>query len=186
MIQTFKELRYYRTRDLSRYKSPSQLKYIMGFFLGEESSRCIRFLRVLRNTEFLYNNRKKSPMHMFLYVLFRIHLKRISFKYKIYVGLNVCGPGLRIVHISGGVHLNCIKVGENFTISSGCIVGKKGDNEHRAIIGDNVELAIGAKVIGKVTIGDNVIVAPNSVVIKDVPSDVAVSGVPTVIIKRFK
>lgn len=76
--------------------------------------------------------------------------------------------------------MNCIKVGENFTISSGCIVGKKGDNEHRAIIGDNVELAIGAKVIGKVAIGDNVIVAPNSVVIKDVPSDVAVSGVPAV------
>ena len=49
-----------------------------------------------------------------------------------------------------------------------------------------VELAIGAKVIGKVAIGDNVIVAPNSVVIKDVPSDVVVSGVPAVIIKRYK
>ena len=82
--------------------------------------------------------------------------------------------------------MNCIKIGENFTVSSGVIIGKKGDNEHRAVIGDNVELAIGAKVIGKVNIGNNVIVAPNSVVIKDVPSDVAVSGVPAVIIKKYK
>jgi hypothetical protein len=104
MIYTFKDLQYYKSRDMLRYNSPSLLRYIIVFFLGEESSCCIRFLRVLRNTEFLYNNRKKSPIHLFLYVLMRIHLKRVSFKYKIYVGLNTCGPELRIVHISGGTY----------------------------------------------------------------------------------
>lgn len=185
MIQTLKDLKYYRYRDWQRYNT-RLWRYYLGFFMGEEPSRCIRFLRVLRNTEYFYNNRQNSLLHRILYILWRIHLKRVSFRYKIYVGLNTCGPGLRIVHISGGVHLNCIKIGENFTVSSGVIVGKKGDNEHRAVIGDNVELAIGSKVIGKVNIGNNVIVAPNSVVIKDVPSDVAVSGVPAVIIKKYK
>ena len=86
----------------------------------------------------------------------------------------------------GGIIVNCKKVGENLTISSGCIIGKKGNNENRAVLGNDVRLAIGSKVIGKVVIGDNVVVAPNSVVIKDVPSNVAVSGVPAIIIKRYQ
>lgn len=36
-------------------------------------------------------------------------------------------------------------------------------------IGNNVEIAIGAKVIGGVHVGDGSIIAPNSVVVKDVP-----------------
>lgn len=52
-----------------------------------------------------------------------------------------------------------------------------------AVIGNNVELCVGAKVIGKVCIGDNVIVAPNAVVIHDVPSNSIVGGVPAKILK---
>lgn len=185
MIQTIKDLRYYRQRDWQRYKITLK-GYILGFFLGEEVSRSIRFLRILRNTEYHYNNRHRSPFHFLLYVLWRVHLKRVGYRYRIHIGLNTCGPGVRIVHIEGGVIINALKVGENLTITSGCVIGKKGDNEHRATLGNNVNLSLGAKVIGKVTIGDNVIVAPNTVVIKDVPSDVAVSGVPAVIIKKYK
>ena len=53
-----------------------------------------------------------------------------------------------------------------------------------ATIGDHVSLLIGSKVIGKVTIGNNVVIAPNSVVIKDVPDNCIVSGVPAKIIKQ--
>ena len=52
-----------------------------------------------------------------------------------------------------------------------------------AVIGNNVELCVGAKVIGKVCIGDNVIVAPIAVVIHDVPSNSIVGGVPAKILK---
>lgn len=44
-----------------------------------------------------------------------------------------------------------------------------------AIIGYNVDMTIGSKIIGGVTIGDNVIVAPNSVVVKDVPDNAVAS-----------
>ena len=50
-------------------------------------------------------------------------------------------------------------------------------------IGNNVEIAVGAKVIGNVTVGDNAVIAPNSVVIKDVPANAIVSGIPAKIIK---
>lgn len=60
-----------------------------------------------------------------------------------------------------------------------CIV----DNTQIAEIGDNVELAVGCNVIGRIKIGNNVIVAPNAVVVKDVPNNAIVGGVPATIIK---
>lgn len=65
----------------------------------------------------------------------------------------------------------------------GVIVGNKGSDENMATIGNYVTLFIGCKVYGKITIGDHVIVAPNSVVFIDVPSNVAVSGIPAKVIK---
>lgn len=62
------------------------------------------------------------------------------------------------------------------------IVGNN-DKGGMAIIGNNVNLCVGAKVIGGVKIGNNVIVAPNSVVVKDVPDNAVVSGIPAKIIK---
>lgn len=89
-----------------------------------------------------------------------------------------------IFHIGGGgIYINSKKVGTNFTISSGCVLGSKGSNENIPEVGDNVELCIGGKIIGKVKIGNNVIIAPNSVVIKDIPHNAVVSGVPAKVIK---
>ena len=82
----------------------------------------------------------------------------------------------------GGVIINCKSVGCNCTANAGVIVGNN-NKGGMAVIGDNVDLTIGCKVIGGVHIGNNVIVAPNSVVIKDVPDNCVVSGVPAKIIK---
>lgn len=67
--------------------------------------------------------------------------------------------------------------------NAGVVVGNKDSQENRASIGNNVSLNVGCKVIGKINIGDNVIVAPNSVVVKDVPTNAIVSGIPAKIIK---
>lgn len=77
--------------------------------------------------------------------------------------------------------INCRSIGNNCTANAGVIVGNnKGE---MAVIGNNVNLTIGCKVIGGVHIGDNVIVAPNSVVVKDVPDNAVVSGVSAKILK---
>lgn len=53
-------------------------------------------------------------------------------------------------------------------------------------IGDNVTIYCGAKVLGNVTIDDNSIIAANAVVVKDIPPNVVVGGVPTKIIKHIE
>lgn len=50
-------------------------------------------------------------------------------------------------------------------------------------IGDNVVVYAGAKIIGGVHIGNNVIIGANAVVTKDVPDNCVVAGVPARIIK---
>ena len=87
--------------------------------------------------------------------------------------------------MGGGIKINCISIGNYCTLNLGVLVGNNHHNqEERAIIGDNVNLTTGCKVIGKVKIGNNVVVAPNSVVIKDIPDNCVVSGVPATIIKK--
>ena len=53
----------------------------------------------------------------------------------------------------------------------------------RPIIGNNVSIACGACVLGGVKIGNNVIIGANSVVIKDVPNNATVVGVPARIVR---
>lgn len=77
-------------------------------------------------------------------------------------------------------------MGDFCTVNSGVIIGNKTKPYNKPSIGNNVEITIGAKVIGNVTVGDHAIVAPNSVVIKDVDPYTVVSGVPAVIIKKLK
>lgn len=50
-------------------------------------------------------------------------------------------------------------------------------------IGNNIYISTGAKILGDIQIDDNVIVGANSVVIKDVPRNAIVVGVPSRIIK---
>ena len=53
------------------------------------------------------------------------------------------------------------------------------------MIGSNVEFGVGAKVMGPVVIGDNVIIGANAVVTKDVPSNSVVAGIPARVIRSL-
>ena len=61
--------------------------------------------------------------------------------------------------------------------------GKHKGKRHPTL-GDNVVVGAGAKILGNITIGDNVNVGANAVVVKDVPPDSTVVGVPGRIVKK--
>ena len=73
-------------------------------------------------------------------------------------------------------------MGNNCVVNTQTVIGIKNTMEEVPIIGDNCEINAGARIFGKITIGDNVKVGPNSVVFKDVPSNAVVSGVPAQLI----
>ena len=60
------------------------------------------------------------------------------------------------------------------------------DKDEPIVIGDNVWLGMGVVVLPGIKIGNNVIIASNSVVTKDIPSDVIAGGIPCEVIKQKK
>jgi serine O-acetyltransferase len=82
------------------------------------------------------------------------------------------GPGF-VVHNLYGVIVGGTKIGKNCTVFSGTKIGYQVKR-----IGDDVSIGLGAVIVENVTIGNNVRVAPNSVVITDVPDNTTIMGVP--------
>lgn len=74
------------------------------------------------------------------------------------------------------------KIGKNCWVNQGVTIGYTNATDCPTI-GDNVIIYAGAKILGNVYIGNNVIVAANAVVVKDVPDNAIVGGVPAKVIK---
>jgi len=94
------------------------------------------------------------------------------------------GPGFYIGHY-GQIFLGGnTKIGKFFNISQGCTVGYGGRGDKLGLpeIGDYVYVAPGAKVIGKIKIGNFVAIGANAVVTKDLSDNSVVGGVPAKII----
>lgn len=88
------------------------------------------------------------------------------------------GPGLFIVH-GNGTFVMADGIGANCRIYQQVTIGNVDAAENgRPTIGDNVTIYAGAKIVGRVKIGDNATIAANSLVIKDVPPNSTVMGVP--------
>ncbi len=81
----------------------------------------------------------------------------------------------------GGIIINSQAViGENCNISQGVTIGVSGRGERRGVpvIGNNVYIGANATVAGKIRVGDDVVIAANSLVVADVPQATTVMGVP--------
>jgi len=96
------------------------------------------------------------------------------------------GEGLFIDHGMGVVIGETSILGDNVTLFQGVTLGGTGKEKGKRhpTLGSNVVVGTGAKVLGNIMVGDNVAIGANAVVIKDVPSNSTVVGVPGRIVKQ--
>lgn len=93
------------------------------------------------------------------------------------------GKCARIVH-SQSTFLNAKSIGDYFVCYHNVTIGTASlYRNNKPEIGNNVTIYTGAVVVGEITIGDNVNIGANSVIVKNVPSDCTVIGSPARIIK---
>ena len=95
------------------------------------------------------------------------------------------GQRFKIDHFGGIVVSGYAKFGDDCRIRNGVVVGLKNVEEPGApIIGNNVDIGAGAKVLGKIKIGNKLRIVANDVLVSDVPDNSIAVGVPAIIKTR--
>lgn len=116
-----------------------------------------------------------------LYFLGRLvsHLGRFLTGIEIHPGAKI-GRGFFIDHGMGVVIGETAEIGDNCTLYHGVTLGGTSwaKEKRHPTLGDNVVVGSGAKILGPFTVGDNSKVGSNSVVVKEVPANSTVVGVP--------
>lgn len=100
----------------------------------------------------------------------------------------VVGSGLFIDHALGVVVGETAEIGTDVTIYQGVTLGGTAleAGKRHPTVGDRVTIGAGAKVLGPITIGNGSRIGANAVVVRDVPPDSVVVGVPGQVIARSR
>jgi serine O-acetyltransferase len=110
-----------------------------------------------------------------------VMLHRYSIRYGISISPDtIIGSGFYIGHFGGIVINQNVVIGNNCNISQDVTLGQinRGARTGCPVIGDNVYIGPGAKIIGGIRVGDHAAIGANAVVVDDVPPATAVGGIP--------
>lgn len=149
-----------------------------------------KFQIKMRKCEYAKNCRQHTIIGKILFKIKFIFYIKYGLKLGFSIPLNVFGPGLCLNHPGTVIVNGCVKVGSNARINAGVNIGsfsrfdKDWKPDNAPVIGDNVYIGPGAKLFGKITIGNNVAIGANAVVNKNIRDHVTVAGVPAEIINE--
>ncbi len=154
MIRTKKDLKEYIEADLKN-------NYLRKKFKFFDVTR--KYLILLRTTEYHINNKHKLRV---LFCKWRFSL--LSNKLLTFIPYNSFNKGLSIGHF-GCIYVNpATKVGENCRINEMVNIGATNGSKNAPILGNNVYIGSGAKIIGDISIASDVAIGAGTVVVKDI------------------
>ncbi|VAW65724.1 Serine acetyltransferase [hydrothermal vent metagenome] len=156
--------------DIRRFKGRSaRSKFQLWRTPGVKSVICYRFG--------CWQEKKSKLIKVFTLPLYLLLRNNVQTNWGIDIPKEaVIGPGLCVGHYGGIFISKHAVIGKNLDISQGVTIGMsgKGGNRGVPVIGDNVYIAPGAKLFGKINIGNNVKIGANAVIYKDIPDNAIV------------
>ena len=171
----YREFIYLVKSDLYRYAHDSNISNFIHHILLCPG---YKYSFWMRTCAFL----KSNPL--FRYSIFPfawLILRHFEYKYGISIPYQTqIGSGFYIGHFGGIVVNRNAVIGRNCNFSHQVTLGvaNRGSRRGYPVIGDNVYIGPGAKVIGNVNVGNNVAIGTNCVVTKDAPENSVIVGVP--------
>ncbi len=143
---------------------------------------------------FTYSGFHAIRAYRFSHFLYRHKLKFlarcVSQISKFFTGIEIhpgaqIGTGVFIDHGTGVVIGETAEIGDNVLIYQGVTLGGTGKDKGKRhpTIKSNVMISSGAKVLGPITVGENSKIGANAVVLKDVPPNSTVVGIPGRVVK---
>lgn len=178
---TWKECKILIVSDLKRLQYKKTWWGGVKYLIFNASFRITFYFRIGS-----YLKAKHNLFFKFLYaIVFLIH-KHNQYLTGIQLAFGThIGPGISFGHFSCIVINSSVVIGKNCTIFQGVTLGSvrgiKGGVPH---LGDNVIIFPGAKIIGHVIIGNNVVIGANAVVTHDIPNNSIVAGIPAKVISN--
>ncbi|QIL77329.1 serine O-acetyltransferase [Hymenobacter sp. HDW8] len=163
--------------DLIRYSGKVTIKEFVFHFFITPGFKYMFFFRICQGI-------KRRKLYIF-YPFFRLILRHYSYKYgfdipastSIGYGFYIGHFGSLIIHSSAVIGNNC-NISQCVTIGYSASPGKEGCPE----IGDNVFIAPGAVIVGKIKVADDVAIGANSVVLNDCIEHKVYAGNPAKIV----
>jgi serine O-acetyltransferase len=136
---------------------------------------------------YLYRKVNIHGKRSFPGLLYRMLLRRYRFKYGFEINPDAkIGDGFYLTSHCGTVVIGPVTMGKNCNVGHCVTIGRgiTGEKKGRPTLGDNVWIGTGAVIVGKINIGNNVLIAPNSFVNFDVPDNSLIIGNPGTIISK--
>ena len=184
IIKTRKELKDIIEYEKKIYLGSSLKARIKDRFVKYRLWSIYQYIKALRKAEYYYNNKSKNVYFEIRYLFAERKKNRIGNKLGIEICNNSVDQGLFICH-SGSIVINGeARIGKDCILHGDNCIGNDGSNSEAPIIGDNVDIGVGAKIIGDVKIANDTVIGAGAVVVKsfEIPGSVIV-GVPA---KRVK
>jgi len=139
----------------------------------------VRAVVVLRFGQWI--DKQNILIKLFLSPLYFLLYQRVKWKFGIQIPKSAqIGEGFYIGHFGGINIASEAVIGKNVNISQLVTIGEsgQGDKAGAPTIGDRVFIGAGAKVIGKIKVGNNVKIGANAVIYKDIPDNAVVVSYP--------
>lgn len=187
MIRTKKDLREYLEADSKNFKGCIGVQGFVSSLIRtpvSDQKYIWKYIKTMRYAEYYINKYHSYKTPMALYFLHKLRKYGRITGFQIHPG--TVGKGLTIWHWGPIIIGGKSKLGENCVLRPPILLGHKTSDAPAPIVGDNVEINSGAKLIGAITIGDDVIIGANAVVTHDIPSHSIITGIPAKVIKTRK
>ena len=169
-----KECLIYDRKAYTDYLYPTYKKYIYAVIKKEPLIGIHRYIINSRKADFY----KKKWNSYLLYLYFTRKKNRIGNKLGLEIGTQNIGRGLLIYHMNNVINGRSI-IGENLHLHGNNCIGNNGVTEECPVVGNNVTLGVGAKIIGNVEVADNIKVAAGAVVINSFTEPgITIGGIP--------
>lgn len=174
MIKTKKDLKEYLA-----YEKPLYPNSTADILTKDQRTYNWKYVKYLRKCEYYYNNRQKSVFNKIMYIWFRRKKNILGAKIGVEIWENSFDKGL-VIHHNGSIVVNrdC-RIGMNCELHGDNCLGNAGEGRNCPTLGDNVNIGVGAKIIGKIKIADGIKIGANAVVNKsfDEPN-ITIVGIP--------
>lgn len=146
---------------------------IITWYAHSEEYEIYRFICALRKAEF-YKGKKK------LVHLYYVHKRNLWGRRLGFAIIGVLGKGVRLWHKS--IMINpASKIGDGCAFHGYNCVGNNGADGNCPVLGKNVDVGVGAKILGPVTLADGIRIGANAVVINSFTEPgITIVGIPAV------